>query len=120
MPIMTVRWAREFIMQGYHFSPITQRFALVSALFAAVVSAQAEASTVPANVVACRACHGAAGTSLNPTIPNLAGQKPIYLEGQLKAFRSKHRKNDFMNVIAVSSTIVRLERRCQWGAPRVA
>jgi hypothetical protein len=37
---------------------------------------------------------------LNPTIPNLAGQKAAYLEAQLKAFRAKDRKNDFMNVIA--------------------
>jgi cytochrome c553 len=87
-------------MQRYHFSRITQRLPLMSALLAAAVAAHAVAPTVPANVIACRACHGAAGISLNPTIPNLAGQKPVYLEAQLKAFRSKDRKNDFMNVIA--------------------
>jgi cytochrome c553 len=65
------------------------------------MSAQAqEPPTGPANAEACRACHGSAGISLNPTIPNLAGQKPAYLEAQLKAFRGKDRKNDFMSVIA--------------------
>jgi cytochrome c553 len=64
-------------------------------------SAQAqETRGAPMNVEACRACHGPSGVSLNPTFPNLAGQKPAYLEAQLRAFRSKDRKNDFMNVIA--------------------
>jgi len=58
----------------------------------------------PLNVEACKACHGPAGVSLNPTIPNLAGQKPAYLESQLKAFHSKERKNDLMNAIAAQLT----------------
>jgi cytochrome c553 len=71
------------------------------ALLIACLSAQAEGPlATPINVEACRTCHGPAGISLNPTIPNLAGQKPAYLEAQLKAFRSQDRRNDFMNVIA--------------------
>jgi cytochrome c553 len=54
----------------------------------------------PANVEACKACHGQQGVSRNPTFPNLAGQKADYLEAQLKAFKAKDRKNDFMNAIA--------------------
>ena len=54
----------------------------------------------PATVTACKACHGSQGISLNPTFPNLAGQKAGYLEAQLKAFKAKERKNDFMNAIA--------------------
>ena len=57
-------------------------------------------SSVPANVEACKACHGQQGVSRNPTFPNLAGQKADYLEAQLKAFKVKDRKNDFMNAIA--------------------
>ncbi len=49
---------------------------------------------------ACKACHGPQGISRNPTFPNLAGQKAEYLEVQLKAFKAKDRKNDFMNAIA--------------------
>jgi cytochrome c553 len=80
----------------------TLRLSVAPILFAACLSAQAQAPapSVPANVEACRACHGPVGVSINPAIPNLAGQKPAYLEAQLKAFRSKDRKNDFMNVIA--------------------
>jgi cytochrome c553 len=57
-------------------------------------------STPPATVEACKACHGPQGISRNPTFPNLAGQKAGYLEAQLKAFKAKDRKNDFMNAIA--------------------
>jgi cytochrome c553 len=73
--------------------------ALAPILLAVCVSARAQLPT-PLNVEACKACHGPSGVSLNPTIPNLAGQKPAYLESQLKAFHSKERKNDLMNAIA--------------------
>jgi cytochrome c553 len=77
------------------------RLAATPILLTTFLSARAQVPpAAPVNVEACRACHGSAGISLNPTIPNLAGQKPAYLETQLKAFRSKDRKNDFMNVIA--------------------
>jgi cytochrome c553 len=49
---------------------------------------------------ACAACHGALGISVSDTIPNLAGQKPRYLETQLKALKSGARKNDVMHAIA--------------------
>ncbi|MEO8065040.1 MAG: cytochrome P460 family protein [Pseudomonadota bacterium] len=48
----------------------------------------------------CQACHGSDGAGTAPDIPNLAGQKPGYLQAQLVAFRSKHRKHELMNAIA--------------------
>jgi cytochrome c553 len=48
----------------------------------------------------CAACHGAAGISVSDTIPNLAGQKAVYLEAQLKAWKDGSRKNALMNAIA--------------------
>jgi len=75
------------------------RLAVPPILLAAFVSARAEAPA-PVNVEACKACHGPVGESVNPTIPNLAGQKPAYLESQLKAFHNKERQNDLMNAIA--------------------
>jgi cytochrome c553 len=48
----------------------------------------------------CAACHGANGVSVSDTIPNLAGQKAAYLEGQLKALKDASRKNPIMNAIA--------------------
>ena len=48
----------------------------------------------------CAACHGAAGVSVGDAIPNLAGQKAVYLESQLKALKDGSRKNPVMNAIA--------------------
>ena len=48
----------------------------------------------------CAACHGAAGVSVSDTIPNLAGQKAVYLENQLKALKDGSRKNPIMGAIA--------------------
>ena len=33
----------------------------------------------------CQACHGADGIGISEDIPNLAGQKAVYLQAQLKA-----------------------------------
>ncbi len=71
-----------------------------AACLTAIVQARAQTPSGPQYVEACKACHGPVGVSLNPTIPNLAGQKSAYLELQLKAFRSKERRNDLMNAIA--------------------
>lgn len=48
----------------------------------------------------CAACHGANGISAIPTYPNLAGQKPLYIVAQLKAFKSGERKNAIMAPMA--------------------
>ncbi|MEA3192536.1 MAG: hypothetical protein QOD26_869 [Betaproteobacteria bacterium] len=40
----------------------------------------------------CGACHGVNGVSVSDTIPNLAAQKAVYLETQLKAFKDGTRK----------------------------
>ncbi len=48
----------------------------------------------------CIACHGAAGISVAPIYPNLAGQKDPYLVAQLKAFRDGTRANAIMAPMA--------------------
>src|SRR6476469_6282901 len=40
----------------------------------------------------CAACHGANGVSVSDTIPNLAAQRAVYIENQLKAFKDGARK----------------------------
>ena len=45
----------------------------------------------------CTGCHGAEGISVSPEIPNLAGQKPVYLVNTIKDFRAEVRKNPIMN-----------------------
>jgi cbb3-type cytochrome c oxidase subunit III len=41
----------------------------------------------------CAACHGPRGISTSPAFPNLAGQKAVYIEAQLKGFRD-HTRGD--------------------------
>ncbi|HEV2007204.1 MAG TPA: cytochrome c, partial [Burkholderiales bacterium] len=48
----------------------------------------------------CAACHGANGVSVTDAIPNLAAQRPGYLESQLKALKEGTRKSQIMNAIA--------------------
>jgi cytochrome c553 len=50
--------------------------------------------------VVCGACHGAAGVSVNPAFPNLAGQHAGYLTNSLQAFKSGKRTNPVMNGMA--------------------
>ena len=58
----------------------------------------------------CAACHGANGVSVSDAIPNLAAQRPAYIEAQLKAFKDGTRKHrgatsdtDTMNAIQLSA-----------------
>ena len=46
---------------------------------------------------ACAGCHGANGISTTTGIPNLAGQRPVYLYVELKTYQSGGRKNAAMN-----------------------
>jgi len=48
----------------------------------------------------CGACHGVNGISVTDAIPNLAAQRTVYIEAQLKAFKDGTRKNPIMNAIA--------------------
>jgi cytochrome c553 len=45
-------------------------------------------------VAACSGCHGPAGAGMPAQYPRVAGQFPVYVEAQLKAFRSGARAND--------------------------
>ncbi len=57
----------------------------------------------------CAGCHGSAGISNNPALPNLAGQKEQYLQIQLRAFRDGSRSNPMMNGMAQSLTDADIE-----------
>jgi cytochrome c553 len=55
--------------------------------------AQADVEAGRAKVAqVCAACHGANGVSVSDTIPNLAAQRAVYIENQLKAFKDGARK----------------------------
>ena len=49
---------------------------------------------------ACAACHGIDGIAKMPIAPHIAGESQVYLETQLKAFRSGKRENEIMSVVA--------------------
>ena len=37
----------------------------------------------------CGSCHGARGVSLDPLVPSLAGQEPVYLVNSIRAYRDE-------------------------------
>ncbi len=66
-------------------------------------SLQADAAALPAVIEAgrkaaffCANCHGDAGTSKLPEVPNLAGQNPEFLLEQMRKFVTGERKDAFM------------------------
>jgi cytochrome c553 len=78
----------------------TRQFLPLFLAVLAVLPAWASAPTPPEAVKACFACHGPAGISVAAHIPNLAGQKSAYIEGQLAAFHGGTRSHDVMSAIA--------------------
>ncbi len=48
----------------------------------------------------CQTCHGIDGMAKVPDAPNIGGESAIYLERQLKAFRSGERQHEQMSIIA--------------------
>ncbi|MEL7536356.1 MAG: c-type cytochrome [Pseudomonadota bacterium] len=77
---------------------------LLTALFGLFLAAPAFASSLvdgdgdagKGKSITCAACHGAAGNSINPEWPSLAGQNAKYIVAQLYAFREGHRNNVLM------------------------
>lgn len=69
----------------------------------------------------CVACHGADGLAVNPDAPNLAGESTIYIETQIKAFRTGKRSHEVMTGIAQAMTDDELRAAAEWySAIRVA
>jgi cytochrome c553 len=70
------------------------------------VDAAAQTSAVRIAVGTCAGCHGTSGVSTMPKFPVLAAQRTTYLVDQLKAFKSRTRRDPdalaFMQGIAAS------------------
>ena len=64
-------------------------------------SAAAASGEAPAAAVVCAACHGAAGVSMIPTNPHLAGQQLDYLEQTVSQYKDGGRKGP--NAIAMQA-----------------
>lgn len=65
---------------------------------------------VYSGVAACEGCHGAKGHGTNQ-LPRLAGQRPIYLEQQLKQFNTRERTNDNAVMHSVAEKLTELETK---------
>ena len=95
------------------------RFALAVCAAGVVLpcSVQArDAEAGRAKAQACTVCHGPLGVSVAPDTPNLAGQPAIYLEAQLRAYRSGARKHEVMVVLARPLTDDDIANLAAWFA----
>jgi cytochrome c553 len=64
----------------------------IAALSCFAVAAYAQETDVSGLATrTCASCHGPRGESVSPAFPRLAGQRPEYLDTQLKAFRDRTR-----------------------------
>lgn len=72
--------------------------AMVSLACAGAGAADPQAGRTKA--AACAVCHGQAGISTLPNAPHLAGQPALYVEEQLRNYRSGARRHEQMNVVA--------------------
>ncbi|PWR04685.1 cytochrome C [Meridianimarinicoccus roseus] len=64
----------------------------------------------------CVSCHGADGISELETAPNLAAETNIYIDTQLKAFRSGKREHEIMSAIAADLTDAEIRAYADWYA----
>ncbi|MCY4288701.1 MAG: c-type cytochrome [Aestuariivita sp.] len=65
---------------------------------------------------ACVSCHGISGIATTPDVPHLAGEANIYLDTQLKAFRSGKRKHEIMTPIAAGLSNEQIREYANWYA----
>jgi len=62
----------------------------------------------------CQACHGIDGVAKIPTAPHIAGESEVYLETQLKAFRSGARTHEIMSLIAQQLSDEDIDNLAAW------
>lgn len=65
-------------------------------LFSNILLAGGDAAAGKKKSESCTGCHGMNGKSNNPAYPNLAGQKGMYLEKAIKAYKTGERKDAMM------------------------
>jgi cytochrome c553 len=79
-------------------------------------AAPADPQAGRARAAACAVCHGPAGLSALPNAPHLAGQPALYLEEQLKNYRSGRRRHEQMNVVAKPLSDAEIADLAAWFA----
>ena len=91
---------RSKSVQGPAMPALASALCAAAALLAPCPMYAADPRPVSSLIGACRSCHGPQGISADAGIPNLAGQKAVYLARQLEAFRGGDRKNSLMAAVA--------------------
>lgn len=64
----------------------------------------------------CSGCHGVDGIAVIEDAPHLAGETNIYIETQLKAYRSGKRSHEIMSEIAADLTDAEIRAIANWYA----
>jgi cytochrome c553 len=64
----------------------------------------------------CAVCHGTNGIAVQADAPNLAGQNPIYVAIQLRAYRDGRRQHEQMAIIARGLTDEQISDLAAWFA----
>lgn len=64
----------------------------------------------------CVGCHGINGLAEIEDAPNLAGETVMYIDTQLKAFRTGKRQNDIMSSIAADLSDEEIRAAAEWYA----
>ncbi len=88
----------------------------VSAWYAGHLASASHQSNADDAPELCVACHGTDGISLVDDAPNLAGETNVYIEIQLKAFRSGSRVHEVMTEIAAGLTDGEIREFADWYA----
>ena len=90
--------------------------ALVVAALASALAGAADPQAGRTKAAACAVCHGQAGISTVPNAPHLAGQPAIYVEEQLRSYRSSKRRHEVMNVVAKPLSDADIDDLAAWYA----
>jgi cytochrome c553 len=89
---------------------------LVALSLAGAAALAADAQAGRAKAAACVLCHGQAGISTVPNAPHLAGQPALYVEEQLRNYRSGKRRHEVMNVVAKPLSDADIDDLAAWYA----
>lgn len=82
--------------------------AVIGICAATVAAADYDPSQYPAYET-CALCHGLFGVSHTHKFPHLAGQRPAYIEAQLRAFLAGERENDGGQMVAIVTELHELD-----------
>ena len=109
--------ARQHEMMSVVARGLTDRqIADVSAWYAGHTASAVHPANADAAPELCSGCHGTDGISLMDDAPHLAGEANIYIEIQLKSFRSGKRAHEVMTEIAAGLTDEEIRGFADWYA----